>query len=356
MQRGGAPRGGALVEIDGSQQSGSGTIVRFGVALAALCGRPVRVAKARARRARPGLRPQHVAAVRACAELCEAHTEGVRVDSHELVFRPGPRIRGGRYAWDIGTAGSATMLALGVLPLACLADAPLSARITGGVFQDFAPSPFHLGHVLGPLVARMGATVEVELVRPGYVPAGTGVLELRVRPPRRELAPLDLSDPGAVRAVRGIALASHLAERRVSERMARACQQALAAGGLSCAIERVDDATAARPGAGLAVWATTSTGCRLGADRAGAPRRSSEAIGRHVARALLEDLARGASVDRHLADQLVLFACLARGTTRYGIPMDTDHLTTNLWLAERFGAQTRQEGARVEVRGLGLRR
>jgi RNA 3'-terminal phosphate cyclase (ATP) len=347
-----------LLEIDGSEQSGSGTLVRLAVAFAALCGEPIHLVNARARRPRPGLRPQHVAALRACAELCAAKTRGVEVGSREIVFRPGTPIHGGHHDWDIGTAGSAPMLVLSVLPLACLADSPLEARITGGVFQDFAPSPFHLRFVLAPLLARMGASVEVELVRPGYVPAGEGVLALRVRPAARGLAPLALGDPGTLRRVRGIALASHLAERRVSERMARACEEGLAAAletdGIACEIERIEDATAARPGAGLAVWAETSTACLLGADCAGAPRRSSESIGRRVARALLEDLASGATVDRHLADQLVLFAALARGTTLYRVPAESEHLRTNLWLAERFGARTRREGLVVEIDGLGL--
>ena len=164
-----------MIQIDGSQQSGSGTLVRFGVAFSALCGEPLRLVNARARRPQPGLRAQHVAAVRACAELCGAETEGVEVGSRELVFRPGPRVRGGDYVWEIGTAGSAPMLALGVLAVACLADAKLVARIGGGVFQDFAPSPFHLQHVLAPLLARMGASVSLSLVRPGYVPAGADV-------------------------------------------------------------------------------------------------------------------------------------------------------------------------------------
>jgi RNA 3'-terminal phosphate cyclase (ATP) len=344
-----------LIEIDGGEQSGSGTIVRFAVAFSALSRRPLHLVNARAGRKRPGLRPQHVAAVRACAELCGARTEGVCVDSREFSFRPGGRIRGGRYEWDIGTAGSAPMLALGVLPLACMADAPLTARITGGMFQDFAPSPLHLGHVLAPLLRRMGASVELELVSPGYVPAGAGTLELRVRPAALGLAALELIDQGSVRAVRGIALASHLSERRVSERMACACEEGLAAEGLSCSIERREDTTAAQPGAALAIWAETSTGCRLGSDCAGAPRRSSEAIGRRVAGALLEDLASGATVDRHLADQLVLFACMARGRTRYRVPADSEHLRTNLWLAERFGARTNRDGSWVDVAGLGLR-
>jgi RNA 3'-terminal phosphate cyclase (ATP) len=342
-----------VIHVDGAQRSGSGTIVRFAVAFAALTGSPLSLTNARARRSRPGLRPQHVASVRACAELCGARTRGLEVDSREFTFVPGQRIRGGHFHWDIGTAGSTTMLALGILPLACFADASVVARITGGVFQDFAPSPHHMANVLAPLLARMGAGVEIRVVRAGYVPRGAGVLELRVQPVHRALAPLELAEPGFVRNVSGVAFSSHLEERRVSKRMARSCEEQLTSAGLSCRIERVLDSDALHPGASLAVWSESSTGCRLGADRVGARRRSSEAIGRFVAQRLLADLRSGATTDRYLADQLVLFAALARGTTRYLAPRPTPHLDTNLWLANRFGARVRCDGRLVEIEGIG---
>ena len=347
---------GDAIFVDGSLHAGSGTIVRFSVALAALLGRPLHLVNARARREKPGLRPQHVAAVRACAELCDGAAEGLSVGAREFRFAPGGAIRAGSFAWDIGTAGSCTMLALGILPLACFAPGPITARITGGVFQDFAPSPHHMQFVLAPLLARMGAQVEIDVIRAGYVPKGSGVIELRVRPARRGLAALRLDDPGSVREVRGIAFSSHLAERGVSERMARACETRLCAAGLACAIERVCDAEALHPGASLAVWATTSTDCHFGADRAGAPRRSSEAIGRFVAEQLLADLASGATVDRHLSDQLVSFTALAKGASSWRTPLATEHLRTNLALAERFGAKARLRGDEVEVQGLGVER
>ncbi len=273
------------------------------------------------------------------------------VDSREFVLTPG-RLRGGRFKWDIGTAGSATMLALGILPVACLAPSPLAARITGGVFQDFAPSPFHLQHVLLPLLRTMGIEAELEVIRPGYLPSGGGEIELRTRPVRASLAAIRLGEVGTVRDVAGIALASRLAERRVADRMAAACEAVLASSGIGSSIERRYDETASHAGAALAIWATTSTGCRLGADRAGAPRRSSEAIGRSVAASLLADLATGATVDRHLADQLVLFAALAKGTSEWIVPQWTEHVESNLWLAERFGAATRRAGNRVEIVGV----
>mgnify|MGYP003288414321 CR=1 FL=1 len=343
-----------MIEIDGGQRSGSGTIVRYAVAFSALLGQPLRLLNARVKREQPGLRPQHLASVLACAELCEAKTKGLSVGAREFTFIPGARIKGGLFAWDIGTAGSATMLALSILPLACFADAPLTARITGGVFQDFAPSPYHMQHVLAPLLDRMGVHMALRVVRAGYVPRGAGIIELHVTPTQRPLHALTIMQQGRLGRVHGIAFASHLEGRRVSERMARTCEEDLERSGLSATIERVNDTEALHAGASLAVWGESTTGCIVGADRAGALGRSSEAIGRFVAEALRADLARGATVDRHMADQLVLFAALVEGTSRYLVPSQTDHLASNLWLASQFGARADVHEQQVMIEGLGF--
>ena len=345
-----------MIEIDGAQNSGSGTIVRYAVALASLLGQPLHLFNARAKREKPGLRPQHLTSVLACAEMCGAKTQGVNVGSHELTFIPGGRIKGGAFAWDIGTAGSTTMLALSILPLACFANSPVTARITGGVFQDFAPSPHHMQNVLAPLLQRMGLSLRLAVVRAGYVPKGAGVIELSVRPIERPLHALTLTEQGFLREASGIAFSSHLRERRVSERMARVCEGHLANAGLSSKIERLYDTAALHAGASLVVWGESSTGCILGADRAGALRRSSEVIGRFVAEKFLADLTTGATVDQHIADQLVLFATLADGTSRYLVPRQTEHLASNLRLAEQFGAKVEVRGKEVTIEGVGFHR
>lgn len=347
--------GSLVVTVDGAQMSGSGTIVRYAVALAALCGKPVRIINARQRRSKPGLRPQHVTGVHACAQLCGATIDGVEVGSGTIDFIPGSEIRGGSFEWNIGTAGSATMLALSVLPVACFASAPVRARITGGLFQDFAPSPFHMQRVLAPLVRSMGADLSLDVTRPGYVPGG-GVIEMTVIPRCAGLDGLVLGAAGQVRDVDGIALASHLAAQRVSERMAATCEAEIRGAGMVCTIDRVDDAAAVHAGACLAIWAKSSTGCRFGADRAGKSGRPSEQIGRFVAGTFLEDVRSGATVDRHLADQLVLFCALARGMSRYIVPRATAHLASNLWLVTQFGAQAAVYEGRVEIHGIGLTR
>jgi RNA 3'-terminal phosphate cyclase (ATP) len=110
-----------------------------------LAGQDLHLTHIRARRDPPGLRPQHLTAAEAVAQVCQGTLEGGTVGSQELLFRPGRLSQGGHFQWDIGTAGSTTMLALALLPVATFAQGPQTFHLTGGLFQDCAPSAFHLG-------------------------------------------------------------------------------------------------------------------------------------------------------------------------------------------------------------------
>lgn len=344
-----------MIEIDGSRYSGSGTIVRQAVALAALTGQPVRITNVRASRPNPGLRAQHTSVVRAIAEVCGGRAEGNEIASRELTFFPFGGVPSGRAAWDIGSAGSTVLLALALLPVLAFRQERPAIELRGGLFQDFAPSFYHFQHALLPLLREMGLAADAVMLRPGYVPQGGGALRLRVSPVQGRIRPIVLDRPGEVQRLWGIALASHLAGRRVAERMAAAANALFAGRGWQAQFETVNDTTALQPGAALTAFADRRGGVRLGADRAGAPRRTAEEIGRSVARALLEDIDSGATVDRHTADQLIIFAALADGESRFVAPMVTEHVLSSAWLVRKFlGAEVRLEGCQVHVRGVGF--
>jgi RNA 3'-terminal phosphate cyclase (ATP) len=346
----------AILTIDGSRYSGSGTIVRQAVAFSALTGQPIHMVNARAKREKPGLRPQHIRVVEAIAELVNGQTEGLAQGSQEFTFRPGPLKAGRHYQWDIGSAGSTTMLALGILPVLAFAGSPVTVELHGGLFQDFAPSAFHLQHVLLPLVRDMGLRAELEVARPGYVPRGGGILRLIVHPLTKSLRSFVKKEAGPVTRIWGIALSSHLEERQVSRRMAESAQDVLGESGYQGDIEIHHDTESPQRGAALALFADEGDGVRLGADQAGALRRSAESIGKHVAKQLLDELASGATLDRFAADQIIPFAALARGESRFIIPAVTDHVLTSAWLAELFlGAHVRLDGQRLVVEGVGFR-
>lgn len=346
-----------MIEIDGSRYSGSGTIVRQSVAMAALTGRAVHVVNARTRRPQPGLRRQHVKVVEAICQLAGGTTEGVGVGSTEFTFVPGDGRKGKRFEWDIGSAGSTTLLATALLPVLAFWDAPVDVELQGGLFQDFAPSFYHFKHALLPLLASMDLTVRAEMVRPGYNPRGGGILRMRVSPSDGGMRPVVLDNRQPIGKIWGIALASHLTDAGVAGRMADAAGDAMAEAGHEASIKRRNDDTAPQPGAAFAMFADLQGGSRLGADRAGAPGRRSEGIGKRVAKQLLEDLSTGSTVDRHVADQVIPFAALARGESRFLVPEVTDHIESNAWLVREFlGAEVRTDGNLMTIVGSGFAR
>jgi RNA 3'-terminal phosphate cyclase (ATP) len=94
----------------------------------------------------------------------------------------------------------------------------------------------------------------------------------------------------------------------------------------------------------------------MGADRAGAPGRRSETIGKFVARRLLDDLKTGATLDRHASDQIIPLAALAAGESRFLIPRVSEHVESNAWLSREFlGAQVTAEEHELVVKGIGFR-
>lgn len=343
-----------MLTIDGGRYSGSGVIVRQAVAMAALTGKSVTITNVRVKRPKPGLRLQHVQVVKAICELTGGAAEGVALGSRDVVFRPGTGANRPAYEWDIGSAGSTTMLALAVLPVLAMGTSPVQVTLTGGLFQDFAPSYFHLEQVLLPLLRGMGVRASVEMLRPGYVPRGGGRLRLSVQPAAGPLRPLVL-ERGTVEAVWGVALASHLGQRKVGERMAEAARAVLEAAGYAPTIAVRNDTSALQPGAAIALTARLTGGALVGSDRAGAPGHPSERLGRDAAEQLLADLGSGATVDRYAADQVIPFAALAEGESRALIPHVTEHVETSAWLAREFlGAEGSISGQSMTIRGVGF--
>jgi RNA 3'-terminal phosphate cyclase (ATP) len=354
-----------MLEIDGSEHSGSGTIVRDAVPFCILTGEEIHLRNIRAKRDKPGLRPQHVKVLEAAAELCGGKLAGGTVGSKEIWFHPGKAIKGGAFNWDIGTAGSTAMLALSLLLLGLFAEARSTYTMTGGLFQDFAPSLFHFKHVLLPTVRKMGVEVEVRIIQPGYVPKGGGRIEMEIMPVKGTLDPLNLVSQGRIAEMRGIALSSQLKERNVSERMGRECQKALKGRGYHPEIDILYDErekpgferVSIQPGAALAIWAETDTGCLIGADMAGARGRTAEFIGKQTALDLVTDLGSGATVDRHLADQVIPFAALAKGVSTFRIPFMTEHIEARLWLVKKIlGAKYEIRESVVTIEGIGFLR
>ena len=146
-----------MLVIDGREGEGGGQVLRTALGLSLVTGTPVRVENIRARRTRPGLLHQHLTAVRAAVAVGGAEAIGDELHSDMLSFTPGP-VRGGTYAFDVGTAGSATLVLQTVLPALLRAEGPSAVTVRGGTHNPRAP-PFEcLAECFFPLLRRMGAT------------------------------------------------------------------------------------------------------------------------------------------------------------------------------------------------------
>jgi len=335
--------------VDGSSGEGGGQLLRTAVALAAVTGTSIRIHSIRAGREPEGMAPQHVAAVRAVAELCGARTRGLELRSREIEFAPGP-LRAGDFSFDVGTAGSVTLVLQAVLPVMIATGREVSATVAGGTDVRAAPPLDYLCRVLLPLLRRMGARVEVETLRRGYYPRGGGVVRVVVKP--GGLRPLRLAEPGRLLEVRGIAHVAHL-QRHIAERMGAAAIGRLSAAGIEahCEIIDLDPAQAVGSGGAVVCWAVrehTVVGAGRVAER-GVP---AEDLGIDVGERLVADVAAGATLDVHAADQLLVYCGIAGGESRCTARALTPHARTAMWLIEsllgtRF--ETTEAGGITEV-------
>jgi RNA 3'-terminal phosphate cyclase (ATP) len=185
-----------MIEIDGSAGEGGGQILRTSLALSLCTGQAFTLTRIRAGRAKPGLMRQHLTCVAAAAGVCGAAVQGAELHSQKLTFAPGV-VRSGDYQFQVGTAGSCTLVLQTVWPALMLADAPSRLRLGGGTHNPMAP-PFHfLQRSWAPQLRRLGAPIDLSLRRLGFYPAGGGEVEATIWPARATLQPFDLNERGA---------------------------------------------------------------------------------------------------------------------------------------------------------------
>ncbi|MFG0265445.1 MAG: RNA 3'-terminal phosphate cyclase [Rhodopirellula sp. JB055] len=170
-----------MIEINGNEGEGGGQIVRSSLALAAVTGQPARITNIRGGRKKPGLLRQHLAGLRAIRAVCSGEVEGDRLGSTELTLVPG-KLSGGEHHFEVGSAGSAILVAQTILPVLLHADAPSTISIGGGTHAAWAPPFDFFSRCYLPLLAKMNAEVEVDIESHGFYPSGGGRIAMKVQP------------------------------------------------------------------------------------------------------------------------------------------------------------------------------
>lgn len=314
------------VSIDGA--AGGGQILRSSLTSSMLTGAPVVLERIRAGRAKPGLMRQHRMAVEAAATICGGEAIGAELGSQTLRFTPG-RVRAGDYAFAIATAGSANLVLQTVLLPLVLADGPSTLTLEGGTHNPLAPPYEFIARTFLPVLARMGAEVDVALDRYGFMPAGGGRMVVKIAPASK-LERIDLLERGALIAQRARALVANL-PASIGHRQVHELQTLM---GWNAAQGSVDNVASAGPGNILQIELSSAAHTEV-FTAFGEPGKHSSILVRELvaeARAYLES---EAYAGVHLADQFLLPFVIAGGGS-FTTPSLDAHVTTNAKVLERF--------------------
>lgn len=316
--------------IEGSLGEGGGQIVRTSLSLSALTGSPVQITNIRAGRAPPGLKPQHLACAKAVRSIARGTLEGAQEGSSELLYTPG-KIYGGKYEFDIGTAGSAILLAETILPILFAASKKSAIIIRGGTHVPKAPTFEYFDKVFLPALSLFGLDAKCKLNQAGYYPRGGGEITLEVTPgtPRAVSYWPRESIPKAIITYSNLPLKVPIREKKI-----------LLSNGINKIYVREYAAT--DPGNSVLLWKGFVGSAVLG--ERGLP---SE----RVAQAAIENLEGegNAEVDRRLADQLLIYAALS-GKTTFKTSLISKHTETNIYVIKQFlGKEFVVEGNEIGV-------
>ena len=316
--------------IDGSMGEGGGQILRTSLALSCITGKHLHIENIRAARRKPGLARQHLSCVRAACEICEGHCEGAALGSQVLDFATGP-VRSGDFSFRIGSAGSASLVIQTILPALFLAGKPSTVTVTGGTHNPWAPPFDFLAETFLPAIASAGFDAESKLVKHGFFPAGGGEISFTVQPWRQDQdQTIDFCDPPEEPEVHAriytARLPAHIAHRQ--EKLL--CQSGL----MIKSFEHIDVTDSDGPG-NCVMLRLCARGRTTVFTAFGAKGKPSKRVVDEVARLAGSYIGSGATVDRFLADQLLIYMAISRAEA-YATNQLSTHLTTNIETIKKF--------------------
>jgi RNA 3'-terminal phosphate cyclase (ATP) len=319
------------LSIDGSIGEGGGQVLRTSLALSLITGRSFTLNNIRQRRAKPGLMAQHLKAVEAAGEVGKAKVEGARLGSQSLVFEP-TGLHSGEFHFDIGTAGSTSLVLQTILPPLSFAAASSTVTLIGGTHVPWSPCFHYLDLHWLHYMRTIGFDIRLELDAAGFYPRGGGRVLAAVRPASR-ISPLCLTNRGPLRRIRGLSAVANLdlaiAERQKVQAIKRLSDMAVP-------IE-IEILSLSSPSKGtlllLLAEFENSQCCFYGLGALGKP---AERVADEAVNDLLNLLATDGAIDHYLPDQLILPLALAPGVSEIRTSKVTLHLTTNAEIIKMF--------------------
>ena len=324
-----------MLKIDGSYGEGGGQILRTAVSLSAIIGKPIEVINIRSKRSNPGLRPQHMIAIKTVADLFHARVENLKVGADWIKFIPTTvdKFEHNFIKIDVGTAGSIPLVLQTVIPAVSLSGKSLSIQIKGGTDVKMGPTIDYFRYVTMGAYRNIGINTTIDVLKRGYYPKGGGIVTAEISPCQRP-STFDLLNIRKLEPkITGVCcqLSKDVAERQISSSLLK-----LEKNGVYCSSYSSSFETSLSPGCSVLVYSESDFGPYIGGDSIGERGKSAEKVGSEAADLFLESYRDSIPVDFFLADMLVIPLSLSKGVSRYRVAKLTDHLKTNLQIVSQI--------------------
>ncbi|OHB34987.1 MAG: RNA 3'-terminal-phosphate cyclase [Planctomycetes bacterium GWA2_39_15] len=320
-----------IIKIDGSFGEGGGQILRTALSLSAITKKPFEIYNIRASRKTPGLSPQHLQAVNATAQICNAEVIGNQLRSTDLKFYPG-EIQAGTYHFNIGTAGSVSLVLQTIFYPLSLADKPSLITIIGGTHVTHSPCIDYLTQQWLYFLKKIGFDAAIKTLRAGFYPRGGGEVSVRINPASLQ-HPLRIDDRGKFIKVKGLSTISNL-DINIAQRQQLQAKKRLLEYGIPHEIS-VEEMPAIGKGTMLLLVGKFehSQCCYFSL---GAIGKRAETVADEACNEFFHFLKTKGIIDEYLADQLIIPLALTKGSSLFITPRITQHLLTNIDVVKLF--------------------
>ena len=338
------------LKIDGSTGEGGGQIIRTALSLSMLTGTPIEITNIRAGRAKPGLMRQHLVCVQASQAISNATVTGAHLGSTAFTFTPST-VQAGDYNFDIGSAGSTSLVLQTLLPALLFANTDSSNQstvtITGGTHNPLAPTTDFLQHAFVPMLAKLGMQVDLELQQVGFAPVGGGTIKATITPfmRRANASRLDLTERGELVNIALVASVLNL-EYDICKREIASAKATLIEAGIDDALITTRGNKLYGIGEGNTCYAKVTHEIADTQNHKeyhsemftllGEKRSSAEKIGSRLSGLVKRYVFNtDALIDEYLTDQLLLPLALSGGGT-FSARIISEHSKTQAWLIQQF--------------------
>jgi RNA 3'-terminal phosphate cyclase (ATP) len=190
-----------------------------GISVSAVTGKPIQIINIRGKRNNPGLRAQHLSAVKAVADLFHAKVENLRVGADWIRFIPTDHSHAlghtnyfdthllnndntnsnsntsfldnyssasdnfdyGMTKIDIGTAGSIANVLLTIIPAISISGIDHNVQVIGGTDIKYGPTIDYLRYIVREIYASLGINFSIDILKRGYYPKGGGIVNAQIK-------------------------------------------------------------------------------------------------------------------------------------------------------------------------------